>query len=88
MDLKIRWYWCVTVTILVLMVVLSHVGLSRWLSGKESTCQCRRHGLHPWSRKNPHAPGQVNLCITTTELVCLEPILRNERGYHNEEPEH
>ena len=37
MDLKIRWYWCVNVTILVLVVVLSHVGLSRWLRGKEST---------------------------------------------------
>ena len=30
--------------------------LSRWLSGKESTCQCRsprRHGLYPWVRKTP-----------------------------------
>ena len=28
----------------------------RWLSGKESTCQCGRHrrrGLHPWVGKNP-----------------------------------
>ena len=25
-------------------------GLPRWLSGKESACQCRRHGFHPWSR--------------------------------------
>ena len=23
-------------------------GLSLWLSGKESTCQCRRHGSNPW----------------------------------------
>ena len=22
-------------------------GLLTWLSGKESTCQCRRHGSHP-----------------------------------------
>ena len=22
-------------------------GLPRWLSGKESTCQCRRHGFGP-----------------------------------------
>ena len=28
-------------------------GLLRWLSGKESTCQCRRHGFHPWVRKIP-----------------------------------
>ena len=31
-------------------------GLHRWLSGKESTCQCRRHrrwGFDPWVRKIP-----------------------------------
>ena len=26
---------------------------SRWLSGKESTCQCRRCGFNPWVRKAP-----------------------------------
>ena len=25
----------------------------RWLSGKESTCQCRKRGFDPWSRKIP-----------------------------------
>ena len=28
-------------------------GLPWWLSGKESTCQCRRHRFDPWSRKIP-----------------------------------
>ena len=28
-------------------------GLPRWLSGKESACQCRRCGFHPWVRKIP-----------------------------------
>ena len=28
-------------------------GPSRWLSGKESTCQCRRHRFDPWVRKIP-----------------------------------
>ena len=31
-------------------------GLPRWLSGKEFTCQCRRHrklGFDPWVRKIP-----------------------------------
>ena len=23
-------------------------GLPRWLSGKESACQCKRHEFHPW----------------------------------------
>ena len=27
------------------------VWLPRWLSGKESTCQCRRHEFDPWVRK-------------------------------------
>jgi len=26
-------------------------GLPRWLSGKESTCQCRRHRFDPWIGK-------------------------------------
>ena len=33
-----------------------HFGLSTWLSGKESTCQCKRHrrrGFDPWVRKMP-----------------------------------
>ena len=32
------------------------IGLSRWLRGKEPTCQCKRHrgrGLDPWVRKIP-----------------------------------
>ena len=28
-------------------------GLPWWLSGKESICQCRRHGFDPWSGKIP-----------------------------------
>ena len=28
-------------------------GLPTWLSGKESTCQCRRSGFDPWVRKIP-----------------------------------
>ena len=27
------------------------LGLRRWLSGKESACQCRRCGFYPWVRK-------------------------------------
>ena len=28
-------------------------GLRSWLSGKESACQCRRHGFNPWVGKIP-----------------------------------
>ena len=34
-----------------------------WLSGKESACQCSRHRLNPWSRKNP-------MCSGTTKPPC------------------
>ena len=33
------------------------VGLPKWLSGKESTCQCRRRGFDPWVRT---IPGEGN----------------------------
>ena len=32
-----------------------------WLSGKESACQCKRHGFHPWSGRFPHAVEQLSL---------------------------
>ena len=38
-------------------ILQSHIppakGLPWWLSGKESTCQCRRRGFDPWVRKIP-----------------------------------
>ena len=30
-------------------------GLPRWLSGKESTCQCGRRRFDPWVRKIPRS---------------------------------
>ena len=44
-------------------------GLPWWLRGKESACQCRRHGLHSWSGKIPYASKQLNPCATTVEPV-------------------
>ena len=34
-------------------IMVSYLGLPRWLSGKESTCQCKSHGFYPWVRKIP-----------------------------------
>ena len=50
---------------------------SRWLRGRESTCQSRRHGLAPWSGKIPQATEQLSPCTTTTEPVLwsLEAII-------------
>ena len=39
------------------------------LSGKETTCQCQRHGFHPWSRNIPLALGQLSSGTTTVEPV-------------------
>ena len=45
------------------------LGLPWWLSGEESTCQYRRHGFDPWSRKIPHAAEQVSTHATTIDPV-------------------
>ena len=47
---------------------LKHIlRLPWWLSDKESIRQCRRHGFSPWSRKIPHAAGQLSPCAAATE---------------------
>ena len=46
--------------------------LPRWLSGKESTCQCRRHRFDPWSRKTAPAMGPLSLCAMTADASALE----------------
>ena len=48
-------------------------GLCWWLSGKESTCQCRRCGCDPWSKNIPHAMEQLSPCATTTGPVLQSP---------------
>ena len=41
-------------------LTMSSLGLPRWHSGKESTCQCRRLWFDLWVRKNP-GEGNGNL---------------------------
>ena len=41
-----------------------------WLSGKELTCQCRRHRFDLWSRKVPHATEHLSWFTTTAEPTC------------------
>ena len=69
------------------------LGLPWWLGGKESTCQCRRHGFNPWSRRIPQAtewlrPGATTtyLCSSTQELQVLKPAL-HKSSHLNEKPE-
>ena len=44
-------------------------GLPWWLSGKESACQCRRHGFNPWSWKIPHGTEELGPCTAVNEPV-------------------
>ena len=52
---------------------LAPEGLPRWLSGKETTCQCRRRGFSlcvgkiPWRRKWQHTPVILAWRIAWTE---------------------
>ena len=43
-----------------------------WSSGKESTCQRRRHWFDPWSRKTAPAVGPLSLWATTADVSALE----------------
>ena len=66
------------------------LGLPWWLSGKESTCQCRRRGFHPWARKIPHA---LELCAKTVEPLlwspgAIQPMLCNKWSHCNQKPAH
>ena len=45
----------------------SFSGFPWWSTGWEATYQCRRHEFDHWSRKIPHAAGQLIPCTTMTE---------------------
>ena len=62
-----------------------------WLSGKESTCQCRRGRFDPWSWSIPHGMEELGPCATVTEsllssLRTAEPMHCNCRSLHALEP--
>ena len=47
------------------------LGLPWWLTGKESTCQCRRYRFNPWSGKTPHDTEQLS-----PHAIIIEPTSR------------
>ena len=49
------------------------MGLPWWLSGGVTVCQGRRRGFKPWSRKTPHARGQVSPRSAAGEPVLSSP---------------
>ena len=59
-----------------------YVELPWWSSGKEYALKCRGHRFDPWSRKVPHAMGQLSPCVTITESICLQSMLCNKKRAH------
>ena len=44
-------------------------GLLWWFSGKESTCQCRRHVFNPWFGRITQAAEQLKSYTAAIETV-------------------
>ena len=49
---------------------MGEMGPPWWSSDEESTCQYKRQGFIPQSRKIPHAKEQLRVCTTTSETAC------------------
>ena len=69
------------------------LGLPRGLSGKESTCRCRRHEVGTGLGRPPHATEQLKLTHHTTEPVpwslgaaSQEPVHPRARATQQAEP--
>ena len=62
-------HWAVIRRLFDVLIAGQRIGLPWWLSGKESACQCRRHGFGPWSGKIPQAMEQLRSCARTSGSV-------------------
>ena len=61
-----------------IMIDRDKMGPPRWLSGKESACQCRRCSFNPWVERSPGA-GNGN----PLQYSCLgNPIDRSLMHYY------
>ena len=50
------YLYCIRISSQRLKIKRKSLRLPRWLNGKESTCQCKKHrrqGFHPWVKKSP-----------------------------------
>ena len=55
----------------------TYAGLPWWSRGEESAHQCKEYGFDPWSRKTPHAAGQLS-------HVPLSAALKREKSSQRE----
>ena len=63
-------------------------GLPWWLSGKESTCQCRRYGFKPCSGRIPRTPEQLSPFATTTEAPRPRSCAPQQKSHCKAKPAH
>ena len=76
-QLKLNiWGRCICSTSCTISLDINSLGLPWRCSGKESTCQCRRHGFHLWSGKTPSAGEQLSPCASTMEPTSLGALQR------------
>ena len=55
----------------VLASVAGYMDFPRWLSGKESSCQCRRDGFDPWVREDPLKKEMATHSSTVAQEIPL-----------------
>ena len=61
------------------------MGLPRWLSGKESICQCRRRRFHPWVGKIPwRKKWQLTSVFLPGKIPWTEALVGYSPGGHRE----
>ena len=56
-------------------------GLSWWLSGKESTWQCRRHRCNPWVPEDPSCHGATKPVYHNYRARTLESVSHSYRAH-------
>ena len=73
-------------SVLLLNTIMLNLGISLMVQDLGVCPPMRGHRFDPWSRKIPHAMGQLNPCCTTTEASTLECMLIIKRSQHNGKP--
>ena len=64
------------------------LGLPMWLRQQRIHLPTQGTRVQSLVQKIPHAMGQLSLCTASTEPVCPESTLCNERSHCNEKPRH
>ena len=72
----------------ILRFIMYFMGIPRWLSGKESACQCRKYGFNPcirkdpWRRKWQPAPVSLPEKFTDRETATVHGVVESVMTVH------